>query len=40
MKRLPLDTVLTLMRRENVLGHGFDLGSVIFLCKWVLPKSK
>lgn len=25
MKRLPLDTVLTLMRRENVLGYGSDM---------------
>ncbi len=25
MKRLPLDTVLTLMRRENVLGYGSDI---------------
>ncbi|WP_435924025.1 hypothetical protein [Paenibacillus sp. DYY-L-2] len=25
MTRLPLDTVLTLMRRENVLGHGSDM---------------
>ncbi|EAO9488607.1 hypothetical protein NYE69_11660 [Paenibacillus sp. FSL R5-0527] len=29
MKRLPLDTVLSLMRRENVLGHGFDLDELV-----------
>lgn len=29
MKRLPLDTALTLMRRENVLGHGFDLDELV-----------
>lgn len=28
MKRLPLDTALALMRRENVLGHGFDLDEI------------
>lgn len=28
MTRLPLDTVLTLMRRENVLGHGSDMGEL------------
>jgi hypothetical protein len=25
MKALPLDTILTLMRRENVLGYGSDM---------------
>ncbi|MGF9714365.1 hypothetical protein [Paenibacillus naphthalenovorans] len=29
MKKLPLDTVLSLMRRENVLGHGFDLDELV-----------
>ncbi|GAA0387718.1 hypothetical protein [Paenibacillus motobuensis] len=29
MKRLPLDIALTLMRRENVLGHGSDLNELI-----------
>lgn len=29
MKRLPLDTALALMQRENVLGHGFDLDELI-----------
>lgn len=29
MKRLPLDTALTLMRRENMLGHGFDLDELM-----------
>ncbi|QOS98915.1 hypothetical protein JNUCC42_21280 [Brevibacterium sp. JNUCC-42] len=29
MKRLPLDTTLNLMRRENVLDHGFDLDELV-----------
>lgn len=29
MKRLPLDTALALMRRENMLGYGFDLDELI-----------
>ncbi|WCN36481.1 hypothetical protein [Aneurinibacillus uraniidurans] len=29
MKRLPLDTFLSLMRRDNVLGHGFDLDELV-----------
>ncbi|WP_256704685.1 hypothetical protein [Paenibacillus sp. FSL R7-0273] len=29
MKRLPLETALALMRRENVLRHGFGLDELI-----------
>ncbi|WP_255679140.1 hypothetical protein [Brevibacillus sp. HD3.3A] len=31
MKRLPLDTVLTLMRRENVLGYGSDMDELALI---------
>jgi len=29
MKRLPLETVLSLVRRENMLGHGFVLDELV-----------
>ncbi|MCF6095115.1 hypothetical protein L1765_14215 [Microaerobacter geothermalis] len=29
MKKLPLDTILTLIRREKILGHGFDLDELV-----------
>lgn len=31
MNKLPLETVLTLMRHENLLGHGFDLDELVQL---------
>lgn len=31
MKRLPLDTVLALMRRENVLGYGSDMDELALI---------
>ncbi|WP_458122147.1 hypothetical protein [Paenibacillus sp. Z6-24] len=42
MKRLPLNTALTLMRRENVLGHGFDLDELtqIFVKYVIDPMSQ
>ncbi len=37
MKKLPLDTVLSLMRRENVLGHGSDMDELSrFFAKQVI----
>lgn len=39
MNKLPLETVLSLTRRENLLGHGFDL-EVEFSLAHHLAKSK
>jgi hypothetical protein len=29
MKKLLLDTILTLMRREQILGHGFGIDELV-----------